>query len=221
VAAVPRDAAPRPLGDFAPHGVEYDVDTRAVRRPQYGLGEVLRAIVDRKVRSQLAAEARLLGPSGGSEDPGTGGPGDLHGGRADSAGRRVHEHALTARNACTLEQTQPRQVKWKEERRRLPAVQAGRCLEYEVDGCQRLLGKAALRSFGTGHDTLAEPGLGSLTGGIDGSRHLHARRVGERRVHRAVAPVAAVDVVHVEDGVGYRDPHLPRTWLRRLDVVEA
>ena len=74
--------------------VERDVDARAERRVQHGVGETALAVVDRDVGAELAAERDLLGPAGGGDDRGAQRLAQLDRRRADPAGPGMNQQGL-------------------------------------------------------------------------------------------------------------------------------
>ena len=180
--------------------IAHDVDAAPARRLEDAGREVAGAVVERELGAELAAERELLGRPGRRDDARAGGDAELHRRGADAARAGVHEQPLAGRELRALEERELGDVEREEEGRGVRRRRASRARRRSCRRCQRLLGVCAGRPDGAGHHAAAEPRLGARAHGVDHADRLHAERVRKRRIDRAVAAVAAVDLVEVAGG---------------------
>ena len=110
--------------------------------------------------------------------------GQLHRRRADPARGGVNEHRLAGLDPGPLVQSEPRQVEGEVDGGRRGVGQRGCRRHFERHGGRtgRHLRVATEGAARYGDHPLPDPLLGAGAGVLDGAQHLHARRVGERRV---------------------------------------
>jgi hypothetical protein len=82
------------------------------------------------------------------------------------------------------------------------------------------LGIAAVRARRDRDDALAGPRVGPQSALLDDAEHLHTRRVRQRRPHRLVPAVDAVEVVEVQRHGEDADTDFAGAGLRRVDVLQ-
>ena len=169
-----RRAAPRALDEVASGQVVDHVRARIARGDQHRLDEVLGGVVDDQVRAERGAQRALLGAAGHGDDPGTGGLAQLDTGGAQPAGGGVHDQRLAGLEPPPPEQSQVGGLERQQERGGLGVVEAGGSIEHRDGVRDRVLGDAAERVLGDGHDPLAQPRLGALTHAVDHAAHVHA-----------------------------------------------
>ena len=158
------------------------------------------ADVDGDVGAERAAQVPLLRRARGGDDACAERGAELHRGRADSAGRR-RARAASGRAASRPRSTTARYATWNGKKKAAAddVVERRRRVEHHVGVGEHPLGMGAERAGRGGDHPATEPRARRrrpprTTSPTD----LHAQRVGQRRVDRAVAAVAAVDLVEVE-----------------------
>ncbi len=165
----------------------------------------------------------MRSPPGDRDHAGARGHGELDGGRSDAARRGLHQHGLAGLQTSPFVQSEPGEVEREEERRGVRTGQRSRRVEGHVGRAGDQLGVRSEGTRGGRDDTSALPVLLAGPRGFHHARQLHAQRVRERRVDREVPPVAAVDLVVVEDAGTGAHEHLagPRNGLGNLVELEC
>jgi hypothetical protein len=220
VAAIVRNALHGVRHHGQPDGVEDDVYASAVGFVEDDLREARLAVVDRDVRTQLAAQLELRLGARRREDPCADVLGRLDRSGAGASRGRMDQNALAALEVCAIEEAEPGQMEREVERRRIRQRDLGGHLEGGFAGAHGVLREAAERAGRKCDDALSLPARGPVSTRLDDPHHLHPRNRRQGRAHHHVLPVDALHVVQVERNRLDPDEQLPGRRLGDRDSVD-
>ena len=145
---------------------------------------------------------------------------ELDDGGADGGGAADHEQLLPRLQLRPPLHRQVPGVERQRERGGLDVVELGRGVEHAGHAGERVVGDAAERLDGRGHDPAPDPLLAALARRLDHAAHVHADGEGHLAHHAGDGAAAAGDVAVVERRRRHLHQRLTRPGLGDRDVLE-